>query len=91
MVHSVASNLHYGLFDERGNIDVYLTFDHCVFDGAVAARALSETEATLREDIRRELLTLAGEPSFSYPFRARGEPFREPLSFSDAAADEAFV
>ena len=34
--------LHYGLFDAGGNLDVRLTFDHRVLDGAPMARALAD-------------------------------------------------
>ena len=48
-------SLHYGLFDDAGNLDVRLTFDHRVFDGGTAARALVQLERVLLGDILREL------------------------------------
>jgi 2-oxoacid dehydrogenases acyltransferase (catalytic domain) len=49
------STLHYGLFDERGNLPVRLTFDHRVLDGATAARALADMESVLQSEILSEL------------------------------------
>jgi hypothetical protein len=47
--------LHYGLFTEAGGLDVRLTLDHRVMDGAVAARILVELERTLHGKILAEL------------------------------------
>jgi len=47
--------LHYGLFDETGSLEMRLSFDHRVFDGAVGARVLVELERTLHENILPEL------------------------------------
>ena len=47
--------VHYGLFDEDHRIDMRLTFDHRVFDGAVAVRALARMEEALRGPILAEL------------------------------------
>jgi hypothetical protein len=49
------SILHYGLFNEAGALDVRLTWDHRVLDGAVAARILVAVERTLQGDILAEL------------------------------------
>src|SRR5439155_16266887 len=54
----VTSTLHYGLFDERGNLTMRNTFDHRALDGAVIARALVEMEKVLLTDIVQELLPL---------------------------------
>jgi hypothetical protein len=51
-------SLHYGLFDDAGNLDVRLTFDHRVFDGGTAARALVQLERVLLGDILQELRDL---------------------------------
>lgn len=51
--------LHYGLLESDGTIPVRLTFDHRVYDGATAARALVDLEVTLRTSILSELT--AGE------------------------------
>ena len=52
------STLHYGLFDAAGNLDFRLTFDHRVYDGALAARVLTELEATLLGAILAEVRAL---------------------------------
>jgi hypothetical protein len=51
----LTSMLHYGLIDRVGDLDLRLTWDHRVMDGAVAARMLVELERTLHEDILAEL------------------------------------
>lgn len=50
------STLHYGLFDANGNLDFRLTFDHRVYDGALAARALVDMEKTLLNEVLTEVL-----------------------------------
>jgi len=52
----VTSTLHYGLFDDRGNLPVRITFDHRVLDGAFVARGLVEVEEVLHTAILEELL-----------------------------------
>ena len=52
----VTSTLHYGLFDDRGNLPARITFDHRVLDGAFVARGLAELEEVLRTTILEELL-----------------------------------
>jgi hypothetical protein len=52
------STLHYGLFDEEGNLDFRLTFDHRVYDGALAGRTLVDLEATLLGEILAEVRAL---------------------------------
>jgi hypothetical protein len=60
--------LSYGPADADGNVVVRLTFDHRIFDGAVAGRALSRLEEVLNSLILEELRGLAksegciGEP-----------------------------
>lgn len=51
----VTLTLHYGMFDDAGNIDMRLTFDHRAIDGAPVARALAEMEAALHGEILTEL------------------------------------
>jgi hypothetical protein len=58
LIPVLTSMLHYGLFDEAGALDLRLTWDHRVLDGAAAARILVELERTLQEDILAELLHL---------------------------------
>jgi hypothetical protein len=52
----VTSTLHYGLFDDRGNLPMRITFDHRVLDGAFVARGLVELEEVLQTTILEELL-----------------------------------
>lgn len=47
--------LHYGVLDERGCLDVHLTFDHRAVDGATIARALACLEAVLNGPVLEEL------------------------------------
>lgn len=51
----LAFTLHYGMFDDSGNINMRLTFDHRVIDGAPAARALADMEEVLHGAILTEL------------------------------------
>src|SRR5207247_4797007 len=55
LVAPATSTLHYGVMAGNGDIDVRLTFDHRVLDGAPVARALAELEATLCGEMLREL------------------------------------
>jgi hypothetical protein len=52
----VTSTLHYGLFDDCGNLTTRITFDHRVLDGAFVARGLVELEEVLQTMILEELL-----------------------------------
>ena len=47
--------LYHSLFDEHNRLDLRLMFDHRVFDGAVAARALTALERVLTGPILDEL------------------------------------
>ncbi|MBI3409026.1 MAG: hypothetical protein HY040_11820 [Planctomycetes bacterium] len=51
----LTSTLHYGLFDDQGRLDVRLSFDHRVMDGAVTGRILVDLESTLNREITAEL------------------------------------
>ena len=51
----LTSALHYGLFDEQGRIEVRVSWDHRVMDGATIARVLVDLEAVLNREIVREL------------------------------------
>ncbi len=55
MLSVATSTLHYGLSDEDGSLDFRLTFDHRVYDGAAAARALADMERVLLTDVLREV------------------------------------
>jgi hypothetical protein len=54
----LTSTLHYGLFDDAGSLDMRLSFDHRVLDGAAAAEALTQMEQALQTTILDELLSL---------------------------------
>jgi len=54
----LTATLHYGLFDERGNLPMRITFDHRALDGAAMARALVEMEQVLLGEILDELLSV---------------------------------
>jgi hypothetical protein len=56
LVSPTTTTLHYGVMAANGDIDVRLTFDHRVIDGAPIARALVELEETLQGELRRELV-----------------------------------
>jgi hypothetical protein len=51
--------INYGTFEPDGSIDVRLTYDHRVIDGATAARALVAIEEALHVEILAELLAEA--------------------------------
>jgi hypothetical protein len=52
----LTTTLNYGTFEADGTIDVRLTYDHRVTDGAPIARALAALEEVLHGEIRAELL-----------------------------------
>lgn len=56
MAPLLTSTLHYGLFDERGNLPMRITFDHRALDGSTVARALVDIENVLLGEIVDELL-----------------------------------
>lgn len=58
----LTTTLNYGTFAADGSLDVRVTYDHRVLDGAPVARALAELEEVLHTEIYRELLDLADEP-----------------------------
>jgi hypothetical protein len=65
------SQVHYGLFDPAGNLDVRLSWDHRVFDGVLGARFLVDLERTLHEDILTELARMhraAAGDGYTLPF-----------------------
>lgn len=51
----LTTTLNYGTFAEDGSIDVRLTYDHRVMDGAVVARALAHLEDVLHGEILTEM------------------------------------
>ncbi|MGI8977737.1 MAG: hypothetical protein ACR2FY_00780 [Pirellulaceae bacterium] len=59
LITPLTATLHYGLLDAGGGLDMRLTFDHRVLDGAEAARALVALEKTLCGAILAEVRQLA--------------------------------
>jgi hypothetical protein len=59
LLSPLTTALNYGTFDEQGNLDVRLVYDHRVMDGATVARAMAALEEVLRGEITDELLELA--------------------------------
>jgi hypothetical protein len=59
LLSPLTTNLHYGPLAPDGALDVRLTFDHRVVDGAPVARALARLEEVLRTDVLAELRTPA--------------------------------
>jgi hypothetical protein len=54
----LTATLHYGLFDGDGSLDMRLSWDHRVFDGATAARVLVDLEDVMNRVIAAELSAL---------------------------------
>ncbi len=59
MASLVTNTLSCGPFDDAGRLDVRLDFDHRVYDGMAAAKALERLETVLRTDIAEELRAMA--------------------------------
>jgi hypothetical protein len=55
MASLVTNTLSFGPFDDAGRLDVRLDFDHRVYDGVRAAKALEQLETVLKTDIVSEL------------------------------------
>jgi hypothetical protein len=55
LIPVLTSSLHYGLFDENGRLDMRLSWDHRVMDGATVARVLTDFEAVLNREMVREV------------------------------------
>jgi hypothetical protein len=60
LIPVLTSALHYGMFDDRGCLDVRVTWDHRVMDGATVARALTDLEGVLNHEIVREVEGMTG-------------------------------
>lgn len=54
LVPLLTSQIHYGMFDPAGGVDMRLSFDHRVLDGATAAGALADMEGVLLGEITQE-------------------------------------
>jgi hypothetical protein len=50
----LTSQIHYGMFDASGGVEMRLSFDHRVLDGATAARALAGLEGVLLGEVLHE-------------------------------------
>ena len=59
--------LNYGVIDPQGQVPVRLIYDHRVFDGATAARALQRLEEVLNTLICSELLAWPGNAPVPQP------------------------
>jgi hypothetical protein len=55
----LTSQVHYGLFDATGGVEMRLSFDHRVLDGATAATALADMEGALLGEMTRECAEVA--------------------------------
>jgi hypothetical protein len=58
----LTTTLNYGVIEADGTVDVRLTYDHRVLDGATVARALKHLESVLNGEIATELLALRNRP-----------------------------
>jgi hypothetical protein len=56
----LTSQLHYGMFDPAGELEMRLSFDHRVLDGVTAARGLADLEGALLGELLRECTQSAG-------------------------------
>lgn len=56
----LTSQLHYGMIDPAGRLEMRLSFDHRVLDGATAARGLADLEEILLGEIVRECVQSSG-------------------------------
>jgi hypothetical protein len=60
LVPLLTSQLHYGMFDSPGGLEVRLSFDHRVLDGAVAAQGIADLEGFLIGAMVCEYIQSAG-------------------------------
>ena len=63
----LTATLNYGVINPQGQVPVRLIYDHRVFDGATAARALLRLEELLNTCIRSELLAWPGSAPLPQP------------------------
>jgi hypothetical protein len=54
----LTSMIHYGMFDDKGRLDVRFTFDHRVLDGVPAAEVLVALEGVLMGEILAEVKSM---------------------------------
>lgn len=63
LIPLLTTTLHHSLFDDQGRLEMRLSWDHRVMDGATVARVLVDFESTLNREILREItsgLAIAG-------------------------------
>jgi len=77
--------MSYGPADGEGNVNVRLSFDHRIFDGALAGRALVRLDEVLNTAILDELSELAGRESGA-PLPIAGPPVL-PLTRTGVASE----
>jgi hypothetical protein len=65
LVPLLTSQLHYGMFDPAGGLEMRLSFDHRVLDGVTAARALADLEGVLLGEILHECTGSAGNAALA--------------------------
>lgn len=54
LVPLLTCQLHYGIFDPTGELEMRLSFDHRVLDGVAAAKALADLEHVLLDEMVKE-------------------------------------
>jgi hypothetical protein len=67
LVPLLTSQLHYGIFDPAGGLEMRLSFDHRVLDGVTAARGLADLEGVL---LREMVLECTQSENGAHPKRA---------------------
>jgi hypothetical protein len=70
LISPLTTALDYGVIAANGDVDVRLTIDHRVLDGATAARALAEVEDVLQSDVLNELQQMRA-PEWGRAFAAQ--------------------
>jgi len=58
LIPVLTSTIHYGMFDAAGTLEMRLSFDHRVLDGATAAQSLVDMESVLLNEILDEVRSL---------------------------------
>ncbi len=66
LVPLLTSQIHYGMFDPAGGVEMRLSFDHRVLDGATAAGALADMEGVLLGEITQECAEVARNGPFPH-------------------------
>jgi hypothetical protein len=66
----LTTTLNYGVLEADGTVDVRLTYDHRVLDGATVARALEHLEGVLKGEMVTELQSLRPRPGMAVVWEA---------------------